>query len=118
MATQTVDITLRCVALLLSMCLQPRQIKSGGLDFYEVAILLGACFLVNYVTADSKTNWAEGFIMVALYLMIVRVVISDVAHLTHLGTPTTGTVYLVLHRPRRDCSNGKLSEYAGGIRSS
>lgn len=39
-------------------------------DVYEVAILLGACFLVNYVTADSKTNWAEGFILVAFYFMI------------------------------------------------
>ena len=41
------------------------------LDFYEVALVLGACFLVNYVTADSKTNWVEGFIMVAFYIMIV-----------------------------------------------
>ena len=40
-------------------------------DFYEVALVLGACFLVNYVTADSKTNWVEGFIMVAFYIMIV-----------------------------------------------
>lgn len=28
-------------------------------DFFEVALLLGACFLVNYVTADAKTNWVE-----------------------------------------------------------
>ncbi|KAI5122407.1 hypothetical protein M0805_002957 [Coniferiporia weirii] len=39
-------------------------------DLYEVAILLGACFLVNYVTADSKTNWAEGYIMITFYMMI------------------------------------------------
>ncbi|KAK1226053.1 hypothetical protein PQX77_011012 [Marasmius sp. AFHP31] len=39
-------------------------------DIYEVAVLLGSCFLVNYVTADSKTNWAEGFAMVAFYFMI------------------------------------------------
>jgi len=39
-------------------------------DLFEVALLLGACFIVNYVTADSKTNWAEGFAMVAFYLMI------------------------------------------------
>ncbi|GJE95944.1 calcium/proton exchanger-like protein [Phanerochaete sordida] len=39
-------------------------------DFYEVAVVLGACFLVNYVTADSKTNWVEGLIMVAFYIMI------------------------------------------------
>jgi Ca2+:H+ antiporter len=28
-------------------------------DYLEVAVLLAACFLVNYVTADAKTNWAE-----------------------------------------------------------
>ncbi|KNZ79572.1 Vacuolar calcium ion transporter [Termitomyces sp. J132] len=39
-------------------------------DFFEVAVLLGSCFLVNYVTADAKTNWAEGFAMVAFYCMI------------------------------------------------
>ena len=40
-------------------------------DLYEVAITLGAIFLVNYVTADSKTNFAEGFILVSFYFMIV-----------------------------------------------
>ncbi|OBZ72759.1 Vacuolar calcium ion transporter [Grifola frondosa] len=30
-----------------------------SLYFFEVALLLGACFLVNYVTADAKTNWVE-----------------------------------------------------------
>ncbi|KAF8897209.1 hypothetical protein BD779DRAFT_1667217 [Infundibulicybe gibba] len=39
-------------------------------DFFEVALLIGACFIVNYVTADAKTNWAEGFAMVAFYFMI------------------------------------------------
>ncbi|KAF9569408.1 hypothetical protein CPC08DRAFT_701898 [Agrocybe pediades] len=39
-------------------------------ETFEVAILIGACFLVNYVTADSKTNWAEGMTMVAFYVMI------------------------------------------------
>lgn len=60
----------------------------GPLDLYEVSLLLGACFLVNYVTADAKTNWAgklfdepgryvadvsflEGFILSAFYIMIV-----------------------------------------------
>ncbi len=42
-------------------------------NLYEVSITLGAIFLVNYVTADSKTNFAEGFILVAFYFMIVRV---------------------------------------------
>jgi Ca2+:H+ antiporter len=40
-------------------------------DFFEVAILLGSCFLVNYVTADKKTNWVEGLIMVSFYVTIV-----------------------------------------------
>jgi Ca2+:H+ antiporter len=39
-------------------------------DLFEVALLLGSCFLVNYVTADSKTNWLEGYAMVTFYLMI------------------------------------------------
>jgi Ca2+:H+ antiporter len=41
------------------------------LDIYQVVILVGACFLVNYVTADSKTNWAEGMAMLTFYIMIV-----------------------------------------------
>jgi len=40
---------------------------------FEITILVGACFIVNYVTADAKTNWAEGMMMVAFYFMIVRV---------------------------------------------
>ncbi|KIK65592.1 hypothetical protein GYMLUDRAFT_39072 [Collybiopsis luxurians FD-317 M1] len=39
-------------------------------DLFEVAILIGSCFLLNYVTEDSKTNWAEGVMLVALYVMI------------------------------------------------
>ncbi|KAJ3488853.1 hypothetical protein NLI96_g2549 [Meripilus lineatus] len=39
-------------------------------DYFEVAMLLGSCFLVNYVTADSKTNWVEGLILVVFYMMI------------------------------------------------
>ncbi|KAJ3936922.1 MAG: hypothetical protein NXY57DRAFT_1034960 [Lentinula lateritia] len=39
-------------------------------DLFEVAILIGSCFLLNYVTEDSKTNWAEGVMLVALYIMI------------------------------------------------
>ncbi|KAL5514048.1 hypothetical protein ACEPAG_2809 [Sanghuangporus baumii] len=40
-------------------------------DMFEVTILLSSCFLVNYVLADSKTNWAEGYMMVIFYLMII-----------------------------------------------
>ncbi|KAH9051585.1 hypothetical protein EDB83DRAFT_2316721 [Lactarius deliciosus] len=36
-------------------------------DLFEVTLLVGACFLVNYVTADAKTNWAEGTILIAFY---------------------------------------------------
>ncbi|KAH7874234.1 uncharacterized protein C8R40DRAFT_1070377 [Lentinula edodes] len=39
-------------------------------DQFEVMILVGACFLVSYVTADAKTNWAEGATMVSFYVMI------------------------------------------------
>ncbi|KAF7301533.1 Sodium calcium exchanger [Mycena indigotica] len=39
-------------------------------DLFEVALLIGACFIVNYVTADAKTNWAEGFAMLSFYFMI------------------------------------------------
>jgi len=39
-------------------------------DIYEVAVIISSCFLVNYVTADSKTNWAEGVSMIAFYIMI------------------------------------------------
>lgn len=34
-------------------------------------MLIGACFLVNYITADSKTNWSEGVTMCCFYIMIV-----------------------------------------------
>jgi len=39
-------------------------------DLFEVVLLVGACFLVNYVTADAKTNWAEGWVLVSFYIMI------------------------------------------------
>ncbi|KAI0085229.1 hypothetical protein BDY19DRAFT_966909 [Irpex rosettiformis] len=39
-------------------------------DYFEVAVVLGSCFLVNYITADAKTNWVEGLIMVCFYIMI------------------------------------------------
>jgi hypothetical protein len=49
------------------------------LDLFEVSVLLGACFLVNYVTADKKTNWIEGiwsssFWFLSVWLMnVVRI---------------------------------------------
>ncbi|KAF8803776.1 hypothetical protein BYT27DRAFT_7109338 [Phlegmacium glaucopus] len=39
-------------------------------DLFEVAVIIGSCFIVNYVTADSKTNWAEGVAMISFYCMI------------------------------------------------
>lgn len=41
-------------------------------DLLEVAVVIAACFLVNFVTADAKTNWAEGSAMILFYVMIVR----------------------------------------------
>lgn len=39
-------------------------------DLFEVVVLVCSCFLVNYVTADGKTNWAEGCAMVGFYAII------------------------------------------------
>ena len=41
-------------------------------DLFEVMLIVGAGFLVNSVTGDGKTNWAEGFILMSFYMMIVR----------------------------------------------
>ena len=32
---------------------------SLSLDLYEVAVLVGSAFLVNYITSDGKTNWVR-----------------------------------------------------------
>ncbi|KAG8833314.1 hypothetical protein FRC17_010959 [Serendipita sp. 399] len=42
-------------------------------DIFEVVLLVAACFVVNYITADAKTNWAEGWTMVSLYVIIALV---------------------------------------------
>lgn len=39
-------------------------------DLFEVVIVVAACFILNYVTADAKTNYAEGYALVAFYVMI------------------------------------------------
>ncbi|KAJ7755617.1 hypothetical protein DFH07DRAFT_821184 [Mycena maculata] len=36
-------------------------------DLFEVALVISSCFIVNYVTADSKTNWAEGAALLSFY---------------------------------------------------
>lgn len=41
-------------------------------DHFEIVVIVGACFLVNSVTQDGRTNWAEGLIMVGFYVIIVR----------------------------------------------
>ena len=41
-------------------------------DYFEIGMLLGACFLVNWVTSDAKTNMSEGLTMITFYVMIVR----------------------------------------------
>ena len=53
------------------LCYLEHLTKNNFADVYEVAVIIGSCFLVNYVTADSKTNWAEGVSMIAFYVMIV-----------------------------------------------
>ncbi|CUA76319.1 Vacuolar calcium ion transporter [Rhizoctonia solani] len=39
-------------------------------DHFEIVVIVGACFLVNSVTQDGRTNWAEGLIMVGFYVII------------------------------------------------
>ena len=49
----------------------PADSCCSDVDYFEVALLLGACFLVNYVMQDSKTNMSEGLTMICFYVMIV-----------------------------------------------
>jgi len=54
-------------------------------DLFEVAVLVGSIFLVNYITADGKTNWAEGCAMVGFYAIIVSVSFHSSLYLcTHI----------------------------------
>ncbi|KAG1715963.1 hypothetical protein ID866_1187 [Astraeus odoratus] len=39
-------------------------------DFFEIALLIASCFLVNYVTQDAKTNWIEGYALLSFYAVI------------------------------------------------
>ena len=54
-------------------------------DMFEIVLLLGACFLVNYVTADAKTNWAEGVMMVTFYFMIVSALCDPIVVIIDLS---------------------------------
>lgn len=47
--------------------------RAGFVDYFELALLLGACFLVNYVTADAKTNWVEVSPNHPLYSQLLKI---------------------------------------------
>ncbi|KAH9051593.1 hypothetical protein EDB83DRAFT_2396601 [Lactarius deliciosus] len=49
-------------------------------DLFEIMLLVGACFLVGYVMAGARTNWAEDTIFIAFYAMIVRSLFSSSMH--------------------------------------
>ncbi|KDR83456.1 hypothetical protein GALMADRAFT_235613 [Galerina marginata CBS 339.88] len=75
-------------------------------ETFEVAILIGSCFLVNYVTADSKTNWAEGVAMVSFYCMIALCSWfypgqDEIKLLSHCGT-VADTLAAALNRTLKD----------------
>ncbi|KAF8917085.1 hypothetical protein CPB85DRAFT_1215600 [Mucidula mucida] len=61
-------------------------------DMFEVAVAVSACFLVNYVTADAKTNWAEGFALVTFYVMIAIISWFYTGQLSIHEMLTCGTV--------------------------
>ncbi|KAG8694658.1 hypothetical protein FRC08_008340 [Ceratobasidium sp. 394] len=87
-------------------------------DLWEVAILIGACFLVNYVTADAKTNWVEGMVMVLFYIMIVR--LSPLFFDFTLTLIQLGFGRMVLRRPTRGARDAPLrprSRYSRARRS-
>ncbi|EIW52997.1 uncharacterized protein TRAVEDRAFT_135009 [Trametes versicolor FP-101664 SS1] len=44
-----------------------------GIRLIRGCVLLGSCFLVNYVTSNGKTNFAEGVTSITFYAMIVSV---------------------------------------------
>lgn len=37
----------------------PLRVSPSLSDLYEVAVLIGSAFLVNYITSDAKTNWVR-----------------------------------------------------------
>ena len=63
-------------------------------------MLVCACFIVNYVTADSKTNWAEGLAMVAFYVIIVSY--SNIAARSPSQRFFEGGLCMALPRPAID----------------
>ncbi|KAK7470972.1 hypothetical protein VKT23_002386 [Stygiomarasmius scandens] len=66
-------------------------------DTFEIAILLCACFLVNYVTADAKVNWAEGVALILFWIMIALTAWyyegqMEIAELLNLGTQCAAAI--------------------------
>jgi hypothetical protein len=77
---------------------QAHLTENNRADIYEVAVIIGSCFIVNYVTADSKTNWAEGVSMIAFYCMIVSRCNPYLLYLAYRHI-YEGSMCLVLSRP-------------------
>ena len=65
-------------------------------DLFEVAVIIGSCFIVNYVTADSKTNWAEGVSMISFYVIIVSIRSNFMSDKPSLTRVYEGSMCLVL----------------------
>ena len=57
---------------------------------------------MNYVTADAKTNWAEGFAMVSFYVMIVSFFAAMAHSRVLMVWLCSGPDGVVLYWPARD----------------
>ena len=69
---------------------------------------------MNYVTADAKTNWAEGLAMVSFYLMIVSLLLLRMAYSRVLMVLIySGTGGMVLYWPARDRDFAGMRERGG-----
>ena len=69
------------------------------LDVFEVVMLVCACFLVNYITADSKTNWAEGYTLISFYIIFVSALWSiEASPRDHFSKPESACLSLT-NRP-------------------
>jgi len=84
-------------------------------DLFEVALLLGACFLVNYVTADSKTNWLEGYLLVSFYIMIVSTTLYRSMFFCPLTSSQIDVMCMVLYWTDGSRRVARLREYRDGF---
>ena len=89
------------------------QLMHNYLDYFEVAMILGACFLVNYVTVDSKTNMSEGLTMICFYVMIVRTAVPDPNVFIADRILYTGNSSVVVSGATPSCGHAGLSVYCG-----